>query len=166
MQKELKLKTLKKNFAKPNKLLHKQLLAYNISKIGKISKKHLGLFYYNGKKLVAGLYACQALGVFYIDLLWVDKSYRNKNLGSKLLEIAEEQAIKNKAMYIRLNTGSFQAPKFYLKRGYELFAKLPLITKTKKKHYDYYFVKYLLAETCLQKKILIRKSQKNNYENI
>ena len=99
--------------------------------------------YYDGKKLIAGLYAYQDLGVFYIDLLWVDESYRYQGLGSKLLKMAEQCAAKNNALYIRLNSGLFQAPEFYLKNNYEQFAKLPLVTASKKKQYDYYFVKYL-----------------------
>lgn len=118
-------------------------MGYNVSKTNNYKKKHIAFGYYNDKKLIAGLYAYQVLGVFYIDILWVDKLYRYQSLGSKLLKIAENYAIRNKALYVRLNTGSFQAPKFYLKSGYKQFARLPLVTDTKQKHYDYYFVKYL-----------------------
>lgn len=142
-QLNLKLKVSKRNFAGVHKLLSKNLLTYEVSKIKKLNKKHLVLSYHFAKKLIAGLYGYQDLGAFYIDILWVDKAYRHKKLGSTLLKTAEAHAIKNKALYIRLNTGSFEAPKFYLKHGYKLFAKLPLITKTKRKHYDHYFVKYL-----------------------
>ncbi len=140
---KLKLKAFRQNIAKVHKQLQKQLRSYNVSKIKGYQRKHLILNYYNGKKLLAGLYAYQVLGVFYIDLLWVGEAYRHQGLGSKLLKAAENCALKNKALYIRLNTGSFQAPEFYLKNNYEQFAKLPLVTTTKQKHYDYYFVKYL-----------------------
>lgn len=80
--------------------------------------------------------------MLYIDLLWVDKLYRHQGLGSNLLKMAEAYAIENKVLYARVNTGSFQAPKFYSKLGYKQFAKLPIIADTKRKHHDYYFIKY------------------------
>ena len=144
MEKEApKIKIIKRNIADTYRLILKKLKTYNVSKINDYKKKHLIFSYYNRKKLIAGLCAYQVLGVFYIDLLWVDEAYRHQGLGSKILKAAENYAIKNKALYIRLNTGSFQAPKFYLKNNYKQFAKLPIVTANKKKHYDYYFVKYL-----------------------
>lgn len=144
MQKtKLKLKTLNRNIAGVHKLLQKKLKTYNVSKINNYQRKHTVFSCCYGKKLLAGLYAYQDLGIFYIDLLWIDESYRHQGLGSNLLKTAEKYATKNKALYIRVNTGSFQAPRFYLKNNYEQFAKLPLVTTTKQKHYDYYFVKYL-----------------------
>lgn len=143
MPTEIKLKIFKKNIIKPRKLLLKKLRTYNVSKINRYPKKQIFLGYHKGKSMIAGLYASLALGVFYIDLLWIDQNYRNQKLGTNLLKIAEDYARKNKALYIRLNSGSFQAPKFYLKNGYKQFAKLPLITNTKQKLYDHYFIKYL-----------------------
>jgi hypothetical protein len=52
-------------------------------------------------------------------------------------------ARKNAVLYIRLNTGSFQAPDFYLKHHYHVFAKLPLVMNSKEQQYDYYLIKYL-----------------------
>ncbi|MBN1684776.1 MAG: hypothetical protein JW855_05025, partial [Gammaproteobacteria bacterium] len=37
----------------------------------------------------------------------------------------------------------FQAPEFYQKHGYKIFAKFPLKTKKLGIQYDYYFIKYL-----------------------
>jgi len=147
MKKEPSLKIFKRNITNIHKLLQKKLKNYNVSKIGKYKRKQIVFGYYKGKQLIAGLYACNVYGILHIDLLWVDKPYRRNGLGSSLLKIAEAYAAKNKALYARVNTGSFQAPKFYLKNNYEQFAKLPLITTTKQKHYDYYFVKYFKVRT-------------------
>ena len=138
-----KLKFSNKNAVSIRKLLEKKLKAYNTSQIKNYKHKPVAFSYYDNKKLIAGLFAYQFLGKFFIDLLWVDDSYRHQGLGTKLLKAAEKYATKNKALYTRVNSGSFQAPEFYLKNNYEQFAKLPLITTDKKTHYDYYFVKYL-----------------------
>ena len=138
-----KLKFSNKKTGSIRKLLEKKLIAYNTSQIKNYKHNPVAFSYYDNKKLIAGLFAYQFLGKFFIDLLWVDDSYRHQGLGTKLLKAAEKYATKNKALYTRVNSGSFQAPEFYLKNNYEQFAKLPLITTDKKTHYDYYFVKYL-----------------------
>lgn len=144
--KKITLKTFTKNLDKLQNKLRNQLKAYNVSQIGDYQKKQVVFAYYKNKKLIAGLYGYQSLGMFYIDLLWVDPDFQRQKLGSNLLNLAEKFAVKNKALYIRVNTASFQAPEFYLKNSYKLFAKLPLALdskKRKKREYDYYFVKHL-----------------------
>lgn len=124
--------------------LKKKLREYNASKIKDYNSRDYFFGYYDeNDNLIAGLYACCRLGKFHIDYLWVDESFRKTGLGTKLLKQAEEIAIKNKVLYIRLNSGTFQAPDFYLKNGYQIFAKLPILTNGNEEHYDYYFVKYL-----------------------
>ena len=146
MQKiKLKQKVFKRNTEAARSLrksLQKRLTTYNVSRINNHGRRHYIFGYYNGKKLIAGLCAYHGF-VFYIDLLWVDKAYRQQGLGTKLLKMAEECGYKNGALYVRVNTVSFQAPRFYLKNGYKQFAKLPLAANDKSKQYDYYLVKYL-----------------------
>jgi GNAT superfamily N-acetyltransferase len=141
----LNLKIITQDFDKEYELLQNKLRASNIARTGKdIKRQPLMLLYYDEKNnLIAGLYGYLSWGMFYVDLLWVEEAFRSQNLGSKLLKTAEEYAVKNKALYIRVNTASFQAPDFYLKNGYEIFGKLPLLVDSKEQHYDYYFVKYL-----------------------
>lgn len=56
----------------------------------------------------------------YIDLLAVNPNYRKQNIGTKLMEFAEELAIKKKFERIELGTTEFQAKSFYEKLGYEV----------------------------------------------
>jgi ribosomal protein S18 acetylase RimI-like enzyme len=143
--KNFNLKVITQDFDKEYKLLQNKLRANNIARVGKdIKRKPLMLLYYDKKNnLIAGLYGYQSWGMFYIDLLWVNEDFRLQKLGTKLLKTAEEYAVKNKALYVRVNTASFQAPEFYLKNGYEIFGKLPMLVDAKEQHYDYYLVKYL-----------------------
>ena len=140
---KFKLKVITKNIDKINESLRDKLIAYNISQAGDCHRKEVVFAYYDAEELIAGLYAYQSYGMFYIDILWVDEAYRHKKLGAKLLKTAEEHAAKNSALYIRVNTSSFQAPEFYLKNGYKLFAKLPLLIEGNEQYFDYYFVKML-----------------------
>lgn len=118
--------------------------ADNETKIGSYEINTYLLAYHNaGNDLVAGLAAFCRLGAFHIELLWVNESLRRQKLGTKLLERAKECARKNGALYIKVNTATFQALDFYLNNGYQVFAKLPLSVTGGKNQYDYFLIKYL-----------------------
>ncbi|MCC5468009.1 GNAT family N-acetyltransferase [Pelosinus sp. Bkl1] len=76
-----------------------------------------------------------------IDILWIEEKYRNLGYGSQLLRTIEEIAIKKNCNIITLNTASFQAPKFYIKQGYELYGILRNFPT--EEHSEYSFKKTL-----------------------
>ena len=100
-------------------------------------------YYDDTNNLIAGLYGYFFWGMFYIDLLWVDEKHRKQKLGSKLLMEVEKQAAEKKALYIRVNTATFQALDFYQKNSYEVFSKLPIKFADMVDQFDYYLVKHL-----------------------
>jgi ribosomal protein S18 acetylase RimI-like enzyme len=61
----------------------------------------------------------------HIDYLWVDETIRNQGIGSRLLHAAETEAVRRQCKFCHLETHDFQAPGFYRKHGYKVFAKLP-----------------------------------------
>lgn len=127
--------------------LRDKLKAFNVSHIGEYAARNYIFSYRDANNnLVAGLYAYYNLGIFFIDLLWVDETYRLHKLGSNLIKEAEERARQDGALYVRLNTATFQALGFYRKLGYAVFAELPLLIKNKdmgREILDYYLIKYL-----------------------
>lgn len=70
-------------------------------------------------------------GWLYINALWVDKNYRNQGYATLLMQSIENEAKEKGCTHSYLNTISFQAPKFYIKRGYKKFAEL------EKFHHEY-----------------------------
>ena len=60
----------------------------------------------------------------HIQTLWIDESIRNQGWGTKLMEIAEKEAVKRGCNLAYTDTYSWQAPEFYKKLGYTLYAKL------------------------------------------
>ena len=106
--------------------LRASLHTYNETQVGPITRREV-LFYYADQagQMKAGIYGWLRFGWLYIDLLWVDTSYRGQDLGSRLLEAIESYATQHGVFRANLHTGSFQAPAFYQKRGYEVFAQLP-----------------------------------------
>lgn len=86
-----------------------------------------------------GLWGWTLFGWLYIDSLWILDSLRGSGFGSKLMEIAEEEARKRGCHSARLETMSFQARPFYEKRGYRLNGELP--------NYPYPHTLYYLVKT-------------------
>ncbi len=63
-------------------------------------------------------------GWFYLTDLFVEKEFRSKGIGADLLKNLEEQ-IKTKGVhYIWVWTAGYEAPKFYIKQGYKIFAEM------------------------------------------
>jgi len=70
-------------------------------------------------EVIAGATAYSFPTSVYIDVLWVDKSYRGQGLGAMLLNQVEAEALKRNIYESTLDTFSFQAEEFYLKQGYK-----------------------------------------------
>lgn len=76
----------------------------------------------------------------YISLLFVNEELRGQGYGEQLLMLAEEEARQRGAKNAYLDTFSFQAPDFYLQRGYRVFGELKDFPPG---HQRYYLTKQL-----------------------
>jgi len=65
-----------------------------------------------------------SFGWVYVDTLWVSERLRGNDYGTRLMNMIEDAAIRNGCTQSYLNTFSFQAPEFYKKLGYTVFAEL------------------------------------------
>lgn len=74
-----------------------------------------GLAYKNGR---------QYNGWFFLTDLFVEKAFRTRGLGTKLLQALEEKVAKLGVRYLWAWTAGYEAPAFYQKQGYEQFAEL------------------------------------------
>lgn len=77
----------------------------------------------NGR-LLGGLRGFVFLYWLDVEVLFVEEDARGAGLGSRLLAEAERQAIALGATNAKLNTFEWQARGFYLKHGYEEFARI------------------------------------------
>jgi GNAT superfamily N-acetyltransferase len=73
---------------------------------------------------VAGLFGWTWGGTCFVDLLHVVEEHRGTGLGSRLMQTAEEEAARRGCTQVVLATHSFQAPAFYLARGYEEYGRV------------------------------------------
>lgn len=74
--------------------------------------------------VVGGLRSYVFLRWLRVDVLWVDASARGAGLGARLLQEAEEAARSLGATHAALETFEWQAAGFYLRQGYEEFARI------------------------------------------
>lgn len=96
-----------------------RLIAYNIesSGIGESEEVALRILDDSGEML-AGIVGWFWGEVLEVEYLWVDKAARGQGLGSALLEKLEAFGREQGCRRAVLTTMSFQAPDFYLRRGY------------------------------------------------
>jgi ribosomal protein S18 acetylase RimI-like enzyme len=106
-----------------------------------VNYKKFALLLRNEKGIAVGvLSAYTAFAEIYVEDIWVDKAYRGKGYGKKLLNELEKHFKGKGFNNINLVTSAFQAPEFYKKCGFtEEFVRVnkinPQFTKT-------FFVKY------------------------
>jgi GNAT superfamily N-acetyltransferase len=97
---------------------------YNVGVTGFTEYSAVNLFLRDGgEEIQGGLLGAIWGGVMYIRILWVARALRGRGHGQRLLAAAEQRAIERSCRHVFLDTFSFQAPGFYLKQGYEIYAR-------------------------------------------
>ncbi|GLQ93855.1 GNAT family N-acetyltransferase [Dyella acidisoli] len=76
-------------------------------------------------EVLGGLYGRTSRGVLFIDVFFLPESMRGAGLGSKLLQMAEEEGRRRGCHIGLLHTNSFQAPGFYRKYGWREYGCFP-----------------------------------------
>jgi GNAT superfamily N-acetyltransferase len=75
--------------------------------------------------IVGGLWGATAYGWLFTQLLVVPEQARGQGMGSRLMSLAEAEAMKRGCHAAWLDTFEFQAKAFYERIGYSCFATLP-----------------------------------------
>jgi GNAT superfamily N-acetyltransferase len=102
----------------------------------------IGVFVRGGDdRIEAGLDGLIEAGWLFVNNLWVTETLRSRKVGTALLREAERIAVERGCHSAFLDTFSFQAPGFYQKLGYEIFATLDYPPRHKR-----HFLKRRLTE--------------------
>lgn len=108
--------------------IRERLIAYNAEQLPAEvkSKKETAAFTVRDEagRIVGGVTCTLFWQHMHIDFLWVEETKRKEGLGAKLLAEAENFAKQKGARLIKLDSFSFQAPRFYEKHGYTVYGKL------------------------------------------
>ena len=111
------------------------LQQFNTKIVGNDGHMSLNFVEYDADgNVIAGIIGGTYWGWMYVDILWVHEDYRNQGIGTKLLCMAEEEAVRRGCHHVHLDTMSWQAPEFYQKCGYEIVGILPDIPSGNQKY--------------------------------
>jgi len=121
--------------------LSDRLYEYNVEQTGVDDGQWLAIFVRDDQQTIqAGIKGWTWCGSCYLSTVWIHKDLRGQGLGTKLLQAAEQEAIARGCQQMILTSYSFQAPGFYQKLGYEVFA---VLDEHPRSHRDYYLHKWL-----------------------
>jgi ribosomal protein S18 acetylase RimI-like enzyme len=113
----------------------KGLMDFNEKKTGLVMD-YIWVFMRDRKDRVVGGLLGYTLGDWlHIELLWVEESFRDKDNGSRLLKMAENEAVRRGCKRVDLDTMSWQARPFYEKQGYTVFATLDNYPEGHRRHF-------------------------------
>jgi len=102
------------------------LRAYNEAQVGRWDGSPLAILARDPetKKVLGGLLGRTSLGLLTVERFFLPENLRRDRLGSRILAMAEEEGQRRGCTRAVLSTLHFQAPGFYLKRGWEVAARI------------------------------------------
>jgi ribosomal protein S18 acetylase RimI-like enzyme len=104
------------------------LVGYNVAQTAGLVEKpgiDINVLLKDGEGRVWGGIFCETwLYSLYIDVLWIDEQFRGQGHGRALIEEAERIAKEHGCAFAHTTTFSYQAPKFYQRLGYTIFAAM------------------------------------------
>ena len=107
------------------RFLEDRLYDYNVEQTGIDDGEWLAIFVRDAQRTIqAGIEGWTWCGSCYIRTVWVHQDWRRQGVGATLLQAAEREAIARGCQQMVLASFSFQAPAFYQKHGFEIFATL------------------------------------------
>ena len=107
-----------------NAVVSEGIIAFNEKILGERDKAFSIFLKNDFGKVFGGIQAFLGTESVYIDVLWVEENLQKQGYGTKLLDAAECEAIKNGCLFSLVDTWDFQAEEFYFKNGYERIGEL------------------------------------------
>lgn len=103
----------------------RSLARLNIARTGADEFNSIGFFLKSPQgEWLGGLLGETWGGWMYVRILWLAKPLRGQGYGTKLMNAAEGYARDHGCVSMALDTHSYEAPGFYQKLGYQIFAQL------------------------------------------
>jgi GNAT superfamily N-acetyltransferase len=103
--------------------LEDRIYEYNVGATGIDDGRWLGVLVRDESgEMVAGLSGTTWGACCKVRDVWVREDLRGRGIGTSLLDAAELEAKRRGCRQVVLASHSFQAPDFYRKRGFEVFA--------------------------------------------
>jgi predicted N-acetyltransferase YhbS len=101
------------------------LAQYNRETFGRVDMRTLDILARDDSgEIVGGLLGHSSLGLFSLDLFYLPKELRRGGLGSRMINLAEDEARRRGCTAAFVYTVTFQAPDFYERHGYRRFGEI------------------------------------------
>ncbi|WP_410211660.1 GNAT family N-acetyltransferase [Aquirhabdus sp.] len=111
--------------AEMEKAIATPLTQYNMSQAGLSGARALAILIKDAdEQIIGGLWGKTGGGWLFTQLFVIPESLRGQGLGTKLLHLAEQEAIERGCHGAWLDTFEFQARAFYERLGYSCFGQL------------------------------------------
>lgn len=105
--------------------LHRGLEAFNRRVAGDVDYRPLNVFVRDDAgTVIGGLLGATYWSWLAIEILWLQDDLRGGGLGTHLVTMAEEEAMRRGMRHAQVDTVDFQALPFYQKLGYTVFGQL------------------------------------------
>jgi GNAT superfamily N-acetyltransferase len=76
-------------------------------------------------KVIGGVIGRTSFGLLFIDIVYLPKGLRGRDIGTRMLEMVEAEGRRRGCRAGVLYTISFQAPRFYERLGWRIFGDIP-----------------------------------------
>jgi len=128
--------------------LENSIDAFNIQRTGipYVDGEVAVLAYDDQDQLIGGANGSQWGDSFSIAFLWLEEPWRGQDIGTQIMDAIEREAAQRGCTQIVLDTFTFQAPGFYLKRGYEVVGKIDNFPTP----YTHYFLKKVISKGAIE----------------
>ena len=107
-------------------ILEDGLKRYNEARTGRTDWRALAVTVRDPQTggIVGGLSGRTSLGLFFLDLFYLPEGQRGTGIGSSVMRMAEQEAVRRGCQMATLITINFQAPEFYARHGWEEFGRI------------------------------------------
>lgn len=107
-------------------LINDGLNAYNDAATGTSDRRPLSVVVRDpdSGEILGGAKGRTSLGVLFVELFWLPERLRGSGLGSRILQMMEEEGRRRGCRAGVLFTISFQAPEFYRRHGWRVFGEV------------------------------------------
>src|SRR5215475_7747487 len=105
------------------------LAAYNVQHTDVDDRRDLAVLPRDTRtgEILGGILGRTSLGLLFIDLVFIPEAMRRHGLGSRMLQMAEEEGRARGCVNAVLYTISVQGPEFYAKHGWHEFGRIVCI---------------------------------------
>ena len=113
--------------ADARRLIDDGLAGYSVEQAGYWAARPLAVLARDpaSGRILGGLLGRTSLGLMFIELVFLPKELRGRQIGTRVLSLAEEEGARRGCRAAVLYTISFQAPGFYERHGWREFGRIP-----------------------------------------